>query len=377
MKEQYDAVWKEVEERRKAADQIGLASVLYESEQSEIEQADKIIQSLWAERERLEAEGRSTVQRIMVAAEATPPRTMNRKSQLLAAGLAGFVCLFVGAFGVALLDYRAWRIHSRDEVVHGLRLRVLGSLPILMARPPANQARRQLKYAYWGHQWAEALNGLRTVLLHEAGQHGLQVVQVTSAAPQEGKTTLASHLAISLAAAGRRTLLIDADLRRPVLHNVFAVPQEPGLCEVLREELPPAEAIQPTSILGLDLLPAGTLDDAVLPLLAQGRLEAVAPGPALPVRRHRDRLLSHHGRERRAAGRPPRGRRPAVDPTLPKPGADRPGGLRAPAVIGHPRTRNRAERLALQSPGLLDRYLSSATAATPPAIQSGGKGRGA
>jgi succinoglycan biosynthesis transport protein ExoP len=275
MKEQYEAVWKEVEERRKAADQIGLSTILYEIERSEIDQAEKIIKSLWAERERLEVEGRSHVQRISIELEATPSRTKQRKPQILAAGLTGFTFCFAAAFAVSFWDYRARRIYSRDEVVEGLRLRVLGSLPVLMEQPSANQSRRQLKYAYWGHLWTEAINGIRTVLLHEANQHSLQVVMVTSAAPQEGKTTLASHLSISLAAAGRRTLLIDADLRRPLLHNVFAAPPAPGLCEVLSEECGSAAAIQPTSIAGLDLLPAGTFRDAVLPLLAQGRLEAL------------------------------------------------------------------------------------------------------
>jgi polysaccharide biosynthesis transport protein len=275
MKEQFDAMLKEVEERRKTAGQIGRAAVPYETELSEIEQADKVIKSLWAERERLEAEGHSNAQRITVELEATPPRIKNRKPQILAAGLAGFVGFLVGAFGIALLDYRTGRIYSRDEVVGGLRLRVLGSLPVRRAQPSVAQAGRQLKYAYGEHQWKEALNGLRTVLLHEVGQHGLKVVQVTSAAPQEGKTTLASHLAISLAAAGRRTLLIDADLRRPVLHDLFAVSQAPGLSEVLREDATSVPAITPTSVPGLDLLPAGFLDDAVLHLLARGRLEEI------------------------------------------------------------------------------------------------------
>ena len=235
------------------------------------EQAEKIIKSLWAERERLEVEGRSTVQRISLEVEATAPRSKNRKPQILAAGMAGVLLRRPVRHRVSGLPAG---IYSQDEVVRGLRLRVLGSLPVLMRQPSASNTRGLLKYAYWGHQWTEALNGLRTVLLHEASQHGIQVVQIASAAPQEGKTTLASHLAISLAAAGRRTLLIDADLRRPVLHTVFAVSPTPGLSGVLREEYTVNAAVRPTSVAGLDLLPAGSVDGAVLQLLARGRLEA-------------------------------------------------------------------------------------------------------
>jgi polysaccharide biosynthesis transport protein len=272
IKDQFDAVLKEVEERRKTADQIGLTVLLFETERSEIEQADKIIKSLWAERERLEAEGRSKVQRVTVEVEAMAPRKPNHKSQLLAVGVAGGVFFLVGVFGVAFLDSRSRRIYSREEVVHGLRLRVLGTLPVMMD-PPSHPTRGQLKYACWGHQWTEALNGLRTVVLHEAGQHSLQVVMVASAAPQEGKSILAGQLAVSLAGAGRRTLLIDADLRRPVLHNVLTARLAPGLSEALREECGLAAAIQQTSTPGLDFLSAGLFTEPVVDLLAQGRLE--------------------------------------------------------------------------------------------------------
>jgi capsular exopolysaccharide synthesis family protein len=283
LKAQYEDVARQVEERRRAADQIGLAAIRYETERSEIEQAEKVIRSLWAERERLEVEGRSNARRITVEVEAAPPRSKNRKPQVLAAGLAGCLFFFAGAFGVAFLDHRARRIYSRDEVVGQLRLRLLGSLPVLAGQPagllPAAPAHGQAgalpANTYGSPHWVEALTGLRTVLLHEAGLYGLQVVQVASAEPQEGKTTLASHLAASLAAAGRRTLLIDADLRRPVLHTVFALPAQPGLSEVLREETSPAEATHATAVAGLSLMPAGVPDSAVLALLAQGRLEGL------------------------------------------------------------------------------------------------------
>ncbi len=296
LKEQFETIWKEVEDRRKLADQIGLAAILYETERSEIDQAEKIIKSLWTERERLEVEGRSTAQRVMLEVEATPPHTKNRKSQILAAALAGLALFGAGALAVAWWDLRTRRIHSREEVVQDLRLRVLGSLPLRTKLPVlvgVTQAsggevgsggsgpqlgltvRPSRVDASSAYLWTEALTGLRTVLLHEANHYDLRVVLITSAGPEEGKTTLASQLAVSLATAGRRTLLIDADLRCPVLHNLFGVQLAPGLCEVLHEECDPGSAIQPTAAPGLDLLPAGTFSDSVLQLLAQGRFEGL------------------------------------------------------------------------------------------------------
>ena len=76
---------------------------------------------------------------------------------------------------------------------------------------------------------------LRTVLLHDGGS-GPRLLLVTSAIGREGKTALAVRLAASLARAWRKTLFIDADLRKPEAHTLFDTPLEPGLSEVLRGE---------------------------------------------------------------------------------------------------------------------------------------------
>jgi capsular exopolysaccharide synthesis family protein len=83
---------------------------------------------------------------------------------------------------------------------------------------------------------------------------------VTSAEPHEGKTTTCSQLAASLARSGRRTLLIDADIRNPGVHRVFEMPQDPGLCELLRGEADRDAVIHPTRTANLWLMPAGRCD---------------------------------------------------------------------------------------------------------------------
>lgn len=83
---------------------------------------------------------------------------------------------------------------------------------------------------------------------------------VSSAVSSEGKTTLACHVATSLARAGRRVVLVDCDLRRPSIDQVFSLDGDTGLCEVLRGEIDVADATVPTSVKGLSVLPAGVLD---------------------------------------------------------------------------------------------------------------------
>lgn len=80
---------------------------------------------------------------------------------------------------------------------------------------------------------AESYRSLRTNLLFSALDRPLQVLQLTSVGIGEGKTSVAVNLAISMAQAGKRVLIIDADLRRPAIHQVFGIEKSPGLTELL------------------------------------------------------------------------------------------------------------------------------------------------
>ncbi len=74
----------------------------------------------------------------------------------------------------------------------------------------------------------ESIDATRTMLVHAARTGSHRVVMITSAVGGEGKTSLASHLATSLARSGLRTLLIDADLRSPSIHRLFDLPAGRG-----------------------------------------------------------------------------------------------------------------------------------------------------
>jgi capsular exopolysaccharide synthesis family protein len=113
------------------------------------------------------------------------------------------------------------------------------------------------------------------MILHESRGEAIRVVMITSAVKGEGKTSLACHLAISLARAGRRTLLIDCDLRSPTAHRLFDLPPGPGLSEVLRGEVDVADVLQPTLACGLYLIPAGRCDAHAIQALAQDPIQAL------------------------------------------------------------------------------------------------------
>ena len=96
---------------------------------------------------------------------------------------------------------------------------------------------KQEKDHYWYSLLLESIDATRTMLVHAARSGSHRVIMIASALPGEGKTSLASHLATSLARSGQKTLLIDADLRCPSIHRLFDLAPDPGLSELLRGEI--------------------------------------------------------------------------------------------------------------------------------------------
>jgi capsular exopolysaccharide synthesis family protein len=106
---------------------------------------------------------------------------------------------------------------------------------------------------------SEAYRTIRTNIQFAQADKSVKTVLVTSSGPGEGKSTSVANLAITFAQMGANTLLIDADLRRPVLHGIFGQSRNEGLTNILVGRLTPEEGIRPTRIENLSLLTSGTL----------------------------------------------------------------------------------------------------------------------
>ena len=123
----------------------------------------------------------------------------------------------------------------------------------------------------------EAFRTLRTNLIFAGLERPLQTLLVTSAAPgaesAPGKTLTLANLAVVMAQGGRRTILVDCDLRRPHLHAVFGVPAAPGFSDWMQGQLETPPALAATGVDGLQLLPAGAPAAAPADLLSSRRLQ--------------------------------------------------------------------------------------------------------
>jgi polysaccharide biosynthesis transport protein len=258
--------------RRTIEDAPG-AQVSFQEMEFDIEQAENEVRTVTAEINHLEVEMNDPA-RVRPLQEAVAYKVDNFARKVQMSGAAGVACLGLALVGVAFLEFRSRRVSTVDEVTQGLGVRVVGTVPACPRRV-RNGVTGGGKSSYWKSILAESVDAARTLLLHHARREDLRIIMVTSASGGEGKTSLSSHLAVSMARSGRKTLLIDCDLRNPSAHKLFSVALEPGLSSVLRNEIPIEDALHATQATGLWLMPAGACDGEALTMLAQDGMQVV------------------------------------------------------------------------------------------------------
>ena len=170
---------------------------------------------------------------------------------LLGAGIAGGLGL--GLLIAILLDQLDRRIRYPDQVSHDLGLPILGAVPRLQLGKggKAGDARQTV-------HMVEALRGIRLGLLHAHGVAGPLMATITSPGPSEGKSLVASNLALAFADSGHRTLLIDGDVRRGDLHRLLDAQRKPGLTDFLQGATEREDVIQKTRFQSLWFIGGGT-----------------------------------------------------------------------------------------------------------------------
>jgi polysaccharide biosynthesis transport protein len=165
---------------------------------------------------------------------------------LLMAVLAGLAA----AIGLALLlDSFDPKIQYPAQVTGELGLSIAGAIPKFPRGGPDSRSPEQL---------SQLIESIRTVRMHVQQAAGIPVsIAVTSPSPGDGKSFVAANLAMSFSDAGYRTVLVDADTRRGVLHEMFGLPIGPGLTQYLSQPDGLAEVVRPTEHEGLWIVTRG------------------------------------------------------------------------------------------------------------------------
>ncbi|MGH9957453.1 MAG: polysaccharide biosynthesis tyrosine autokinase, partial [Pyrinomonadaceae bacterium] len=180
-------------------------------------------------------------------------------------GFLGFLLAFV-------VEKLRPGFQSGDELEQHVGLPVLALIPIMDVAWKGNTSPLSTLTKQASPLFAESIRNLY-VALHLRKEDTKKTVLVTSAEPQEGKTTIATCLATTLALAGRKVVIVDCDFHRPSVHTVFGLPQRPGLREYLTGTAPLDEVCHTDEESSVVVIPAGSDKASTVTVLASDRLD--------------------------------------------------------------------------------------------------------
>jgi polysaccharide biosynthesis transport protein len=194
-------------------------------------------------------------------------------------GLGGGLGFMLG-FGLAfLLESLDTNLKTMGEIESQLQLPLIAAIPKVSPDELKPVSFREHAVSTGASGWskiAEALRGMRTSILLSSPGSPPKVLMLTSSRPVEGKTSIACLTAITFALNGSRTLLIDADLRRPSIHARFKISKQVGLSTLLSGKLPFSEAVVPwTELPNLHLIPAGPVPPLPSELLGSDQMKLI------------------------------------------------------------------------------------------------------
>ena len=204
-------------------------------------------------------------------------RSMKRVLKIVGAcGILGLMSVFCLAY------FREWydtTLKTAEETRNVIGAAVMGAIPHFQGGAAAERLASQnglspalVYYHRPGSREAEAYRSFRTTIYHSTKDTKDKIIQITSAEPGDGKSTTSANLAIAIAQSGKKVLLIDADLRRPTMHTLFALPQDIGLTDVLLNEVEWYAAVRTTRLENLSVLTAGLCPQNPAELLSSPRL---------------------------------------------------------------------------------------------------------
>jgi capsular exopolysaccharide synthesis family protein len=199
----------------------------------------------------------------------------------------------LGGIGLAfLLEALDTSVKTQEDVEKGLGLAFLGIIPTFAGETSSRRRRRRHRKhrAPALHEGkhpdlfchdnpkssaAECCRSIRTNILFMSPDRPPRRLLVTSASPQEGKTTVAISLAITMAQSGSRVLIVDSDMRRPRVHTAFGLENEDGLSTAILGMRKVEELVRPTPVPGLDILTCGPIPPNPAELIHTERFKEV------------------------------------------------------------------------------------------------------
>lgn len=217
-----------------------------------------------------EAQTLSNVVQVEQAVVPTSPVRPKTMQNTLLAAVVGAMLAVGGIFAYDALDDT---VKNPEEVTKSLRLPILG---VISHYEEADDEEVLITRAEPRSPVSESFRALRTNVQYASVDHPLRTLLVTSPAPGDGKTTIATNLAVVLAQSGRRVAVLDADLHRPRVHSVFRAETQPGLSALfVQPEIHLNGSLQPTVQDGLRVVAAGMIPPNPSELLGSNKMREI------------------------------------------------------------------------------------------------------
>lgn len=292
------------EQQKNQANQVAEKSVQYNILKREVDSNKQLYEGLLQRMKEAGVSAGMKASNIRVVDAAVPPVSPFKPKLLLNLAVGLFVGLICGVSLAFLQEHMDDTLKTPGDVENFLRMPALalipssrlpsggkngnavhppktlvenigGTLPLALKKESHNGWLRVDSESLKQSPLSEALRNLRTSVLLSAAVHPPRSLVFVSAEPSEGKTTVCSNLAISLAQLGKRVLLIDTDMRRPAIHQFFHVAESPGLVNYLTGNVAWRDLLQPSGLERLDCLVSGPVPPNPSELIFSARMRAL------------------------------------------------------------------------------------------------------
>ena len=245
-----------------------------EDEKLQLDLATKFYAMLAEKNEELKINERLRSDTInLVAAAPTPNAPISPDPERN--GIFGLIVgLIFGCTLALFVEYLDNTLKTPDDVDKYFKLPLLGQIPV--EESSGNSSKKEIiSHSYGKSTGAEAYRALRTNIQYLNFDQSTQTMIVTSGRPEEGKSTILANLAVTLAQAGTKVIVICCDLRRPSVHKIFHLSNSLGLSDVLAGKCTYESSIQDVSIHNLKVIPSGPLPPNPSELLGSERMKTV------------------------------------------------------------------------------------------------------
>ncbi len=224
---------------------------------------------------------------VRIIDQAVAPEAPIKPKKKLNALLGALLGLLLGCSLAILLESLDVSLKTIEDV-EALKLPVLGHIPRIREGHKHRKSKRKgvdvgaegarvashlLTHSAPKSPISEAYRTLRTNIQFSSPDNPPRTMLITSAGPGEGKSTTVANLAITFSQVGSKTVLVDADFRRPVVHSVFGLPKEPGVTNYLAGKAPWEAVVRSSSVEGLDVVTCGIIPPNPSELLVSEKMK--------------------------------------------------------------------------------------------------------